>query len=124
MSASIKDSAVSFLQLAASGKADTAFEKFVAAGFRHHNPHFQSDAESLKQAMNENALSHPDKVFEVQRVIHEGSMVAVHSRIRMNRDHPGVAVVHIFRFEGERIAELWDIGQPVPEGSANQLGMF
>jgi hypothetical protein len=28
-----------------------------------------------------------------------------------------------FRFEGERIVELWD-GQPVPEESVNQNGMF
>lgn len=50
--------------------------------------------------------------------------VAVHSRVRMNRDHPGVAVVHIFRFEDDRIAELWDIGQPAPESSPNSPGMF
>jgi len=32
--------------------------------------------------------------------------------------------VHIFRFEGERIAELWDLGQPVPDGSPNEDGML
>ena len=37
---------------------------------------------------------------------------------------PGVAVVHVFRFEGDRIAEFWDIGQPVPKDSPNANGMF
>ena len=32
--------------------------------------------------------------------------------------------VNIFRFENGRIAELWDVGQPMPEESPNQYGMF
>jgi predicted SnoaL-like aldol condensation-catalyzing enzyme len=35
-----------------------------------------------------------------------------------------VALVHIFRFEGNLIAELWDIGQAAPENSPNEYGMF
>jgi hypothetical protein len=30
----------------------------------------------------------------------------------------------IFRFEKGRIVELWDLGQPVPEISPNQYGIF
>ena len=29
-----------------------------------------------------------------------------------------------FRFQGDRIVELWDLGQPVPEKSPNENGMF
>jgi len=32
--------------------------------------------------------------------------------------------VHLFRFEGDHIVELWDIGQPVPAESVNTNGMF
>jgi predicted SnoaL-like aldol condensation-catalyzing enzyme len=32
-------------------------------------------------------------------------------------------LVHIFRFDGGLIAELWDIGQPVPEDSPNERGL-
>lgn len=35
-----------------------------------------------------------------------------------------VAVVHLFRFEGNLIVEMWDIGQPVPESTPNENGMF
>ena len=35
-----------------------------------------------------------------------------------------MALVHLFRFEGDRIAELWDIGQPVLALSVNANGMF
>jgi predicted SnoaL-like aldol condensation-catalyzing enzyme len=34
------------------------------------------------------------------------------------------AVVHIVRFDGEKIAEMWDVGQAVPADSPNENGMF
>jgi predicted SnoaL-like aldol condensation-catalyzing enzyme len=44
--------------------------------------------------------------------------------VRQKPDERGVTVVHIFRFDGGKIAELWDLGQPVPETSPNENGMF
>jgi predicted SnoaL-like aldol condensation-catalyzing enzyme len=35
-----------------------------------------------------------------------------------------IAVVHLFRFEAGKIAELWDVGQAQPEQMVNQIGMF
>ena len=35
-----------------------------------------------------------------------------------------MAGMELFRFEGDRIAELWDIVQPVPAESVNAVGMF
>jgi len=119
-----KDTAISFLKLAASGKVREAYSKFVGAGFRHHNPFFESSAEALMAGMEENARQNPNKVLEVKRAIAEGEFVAVHSHVRQEPDDLGAAVVHIFRFENGRIVELWDLGQPVPEKSPNQYGMF
>ena len=122
---SYADAAVDFLRLAASGNVREAFRKYAGQSFCHHNPFFKGDAESLMGAMRTNAAKNPDKVLEVQRVIEEGSLVAVHSHVRMNPADRGAAVVHIFRFDGNnRIAELWDIGQPVPDDSPNRNGMF
>jgi predicted SnoaL-like aldol condensation-catalyzing enzyme len=44
--------------------------------------------------------------------------------VRLKPGDLGVALVHIFRFADGRIVELWDVGQPVPEESPNQYGMF
>ena len=124
MTGSNKEKAVLFLQLAAGGDVREAYAKFVGLGFRHHNPFFEGSAESLMTAMEENARQNPNKVLEVKRAIAEGDLVAVHSHVRQNPDDRGGAVVHLFRFENGRIIELWDVGQQVPEESANQDGMF
>lgn len=116
-----KQTAIEFLRRAASGDVDAAY-RLVAPDFRHHNPYFASSAEALKAGMRENAIKHPNKAFEVQRAVAEGEFVAVHSRVQMAA--MTIAVVHIFRFEAGRIAELWDIGQPQPEAMVNELGMF
>ncbi len=50
--------------------------------------------------------------------------MAVFSHVRQKAGDRGVAVVHIFRFEAGRIVELWDVGQPVPEETVNENGMF
>ena len=124
MADSNKDMAISFLKLAASGKVREAYSKFVGAGFRHHNPFFEGSTETLMKGMEENASQNPNRVFEVKRAIAESEFVAVHSHVRQKPDDLGAAVAHIFRFENGRIVELWDLGQPVPEASPNQYGMF
>jgi len=124
MTDSIKDTAISFLKLAASGNVREAYSKFVGAGFRHHNPFFEGSAEALLTGMEENARQNPSKVLEVKRAIAEGELVVVHSHVRQKPGDLGAAVVHIFRFEKGRIVELWDVGQPVPDKSPNQYGMF
>ena len=124
MADSNKNAAVSFLKMAASGKVQEAYSKFVGEGFRHHNPFFEGSAESLQAGMQANALQNPDKVLDVKRVIADGELVAVHSHVQQKPGERGAAVVHIFRFENGRILELWDLGQPLPDESPNQFGMF
>src|SRR5512147_2559012 len=124
MTISNKDAAISFLQLASSGKVREAYANFVGTEFRHHNPFFEGTAEALMIAMEQNALQNPDKVLEVKHAIAEDPFVAVHGHVRHKPDEPGAAVMHIFRFEAGRIVELWDVGQPVLEESPNRNGMF
>jgi predicted SnoaL-like aldol condensation-catalyzing enzyme len=116
--------AKSFLTLAASGKVREAYSRYVGPNFRHHNPYFRGDRESLMRAMGENATKNPDKTFEIRLTLEDKDLVATHSLVRQNPKDLGSAVVHIFRFEGDRIVELWDLGQAVPKDSPNENGMF
>jgi predicted SnoaL-like aldol condensation-catalyzing enzyme len=121
---SLKQAAVDFLQMTAAGQVEQAFERFAGPQFRHHNPYFAGDAAAIKAGMLENAARFPSMVFEVQRAIADGDLVAVHSRARMTPDGADIAIVHILRFEDGRIAEMWDIGQAQPDPMPNQYGMF
>jgi len=124
MSPSHKDAAIAFLSLVASGRVREAYQEHAGPGFRHHNPFFRGDADSLMAAMEANAAQSPGKTLDVQRAIQEGDLVAVHSWVRQKPGDLGAAVVHIFRFEGGRVVELWDVGQAVPESTPNEHGMF
>src|SRR5688500_17364355 len=114
-----KETAIEFLQNAATGKLDDAYSK-VAPNFRHHNPYFKGDAEALKAGMAEAHKKFPNTTLEVQHAWEDGDLVAVHSRVSHGPDHPDISVVHMFRVEGNRIAELWDVGMEAPQDSPNE----
>jgi predicted SnoaL-like aldol condensation-catalyzing enzyme len=118
-----RDAAVAFLNEAASGKLDDAYRR-VSAAFRHHNAYFKGDTESLKAGMTDAHKQFPNTKIDVQRAIAEGELVAVHSRVQHASDTAPIAVVHIFRFEGDQIVELWDVGMEVPKDSPNENGAF
>ena len=119
-----KQIATDFLMLASKGNSIEAFSKYVDKNFKHHNIYFKGDGESLMIAMEENAKKNPGKIFEIKRSLQDGNLVAVHSYVRQKPGDPGAAVVHIFRFEDDKIAELWDLGQPVPLETVNENGIF
>ena len=118
-----KEIATSFLQLASSGRLDEAYA-LVSSDFRHHNAYFAGDAESLKAGMAEAHKKFPNTSLAVQHVLETDDLVAVHSRVRHSPATPEIAVVHIFRFAADRIAELWDVGMEVPKDSPNKNGVF
>ena len=66
----------------------------------------------------------PDKIFNIQRVLKDGDFVAVHSHLQRNPGDPGIAVVHIFRFDNDIIVEFWDVAQFIPQDMVNENGMF
>jgi predicted SnoaL-like aldol condensation-catalyzing enzyme len=117
-----KQIAVEFLRLAAGGNPRKAFELFVAKDFKHHNVYFKGDAETLIVAIEEASKKSPNKLFEMHHVLEDGELVAIHSHVQQEK--LDVAVMHIFRFRGDKIVELWDFGQQVPEDSPNENGMF
>lgn len=119
-----KQAAVQFLQLVEKGEIERAYQQYVDMRGKHHNPYFPAGFPALKQAMIENQVQFPNKQITVKNVIGDGDLAMVHSHIVPALGAKGVAAVHIFRFEGDRIVELWDCGQPVPDDSPNQDGMF
>jgi predicted SnoaL-like aldol condensation-catalyzing enzyme len=120
-----KKAAESFLKMAGMGNVDDAYQQYVSPSFIHHNQYFKGDRQSLLTAMQEASKTSPNKSIEIKRIYEDGDTVITHSLVsRQDPKAPDIAVVHIFRFEHDRIAELWDVGQPVSKDSPNENGMF
>ena len=119
-----KQAAVQFLRLVVAGRIDEAYEKHVDLRGKHHNPYFSQGFPALKKAMIENHVQFPSQQLIVKNVLGDGDMVAVHSHIVLRPGETGVAAVHLFRFQSDRITELWDCSQPVPSDSPNKDGAF
>jgi len=120
-----KESAVSFLKMASAGRVEDAYARFIAPTFIHHNQYFNGDLESLKVAMAEAHATSPNKLIDVKQVFEDGDHVITHSLIvRGNPSDPDIAVVHIFRFDGDKVVELWDLAQILSKDSPNGNGAF
>ena len=124
MSVSLKAHAVAFLREIVAGDVKGAYDRHVGDGFRHHNAYFPGDAASLRAGMEDDERRNPGKALEVVNALEDGDRVAVHSRLRRPGAGPDFAVVHLFRFEGDRIAEMWDVAMMAPESIVNEHGLF
>ncbi|WP_347049674.1 nuclear transport factor 2 family protein [Flavobacterium olei] len=119
-----KEIAKNFLKLAAKGHSHEGFRLYVGKNFKHHNAYFKGDSETLMLAMEESARTNPNKIFKIHHILEDGNLVAVHSHLKQTPVDLGFAVVHLLKFEGDKIIELWDLGQPVPKDPINENGMF
>jgi predicted SnoaL-like aldol condensation-catalyzing enzyme len=119
-----KDLAIAFLKGICARNINEAYAIYVASGMRHHNAYFPGDAESLKKGMIDAHTKFPDTSIDVKYAIEEGDLVAVYSNVIMKPNGPSVAVVHMFRFADNKIIEMWDVGQAVPDKSPNENGLF
>lgn len=117
-----KDIAKAFLKLAGSGKVQEAYDQFVASHFIHHNQYFKGDRESLKVAMEEAHKTEPNTFIDIKNYYQDGDTVITHSHV--GKKDMDITVVHIFRFEHDKIVELWDLGQVIDKDSPNEHGAF
>lgn len=115
--------ALDFLRHVRAGRRHDA-ERLVESGARHHSPFFAAGMPALFAAVEAASAMAPDRSAEVKCAVAEGDFVVVHSHMRPAPGDLGASVVHIFRFNGDRIAEIWDVGQAVPKENVNTDGMF
>lgn len=122
-STSHKATAEAFLTLVCSD-VERAYAELTAPNFRHHNVWFPGTADALKKGMADNLRQNPQKKLTIKQSIEDGDRVAVMSHVTFTAGDPGYALVHIFRFENGRIAEMWDVAQQIPADSPNTNSAF
>jgi len=100
-----------------------AFNSFVAVAYIQHNPTIADGREAAIAAL-EPMFSRPEARFDVKRILVDGDLAAVHLHGQPSATDPGGAVVDLFRLEGGKIVEHWDVLQPLPAHAANAHPMF
>lgn len=118
-----KEIAKAFIQGVITDKVRETYELYTLPNFKHHNGFFCGDRESLLESMVKNNKVFPNKKLTIKLAIAEPPYVTLLSDVQITEDKE-VAVVHIYRFEEQKIAEMWDISQEVPQNSPNENGMF
>ena len=126
MSETNKDITVAFYKKALfEGRVEDAFRLYAGVPYRQHNPLIGDGMEGVKKFVAWVMANHPDARCEIKRVFADGDHVILHSHWHGLSDNPrGEAVVDIFRLEGGKVFEHWDVIQPIPEASANANTMF
>jgi predicted SnoaL-like aldol condensation-catalyzing enzyme len=120
----LKEIGKDFLTLCAAGNSREAFKLYAHGNFKHHNAFFKGDASSLMIAMEESSKENPNRVFDIKHILMDGDLVAYHSYLKQTQSDAGLAVVHILKFSDNKIIEMWDMHQPIPENMVNENGMF
>lgn len=115
---------LAFQERVLNGKDADVAAQYVAEHYVQHNPRVPDGLAALQRFVRELRQSSPDASSSVKRVVAEGDLVVLHSHLKRNKDDRGMALVDIFRVENGKLAEHWDVMQPVPETAANANGMF
>ena len=99
-----------------------AFDRYVSADYVQHNPGLPDGRDAARDAL---AVKFAEPAFsiDVVRMLVDGDLCALHLRPRRDGE-PVAAIVDIYRADGDRIVEHWDVIQPWPSTAANDHPMF
>lgn len=97
----------------------SAVERLYSDDYIQHNPDIPQGRDALQGLVE--TLS-PSVYYEPGLIIAEGDFVAIHGRIRGWADEPQV-VVDIFRVEGGKLVEHWDVLQNEVPATAGVAGL-
>jgi predicted SnoaL-like aldol condensation-catalyzing enzyme len=111
-----------FYQQLFGDKDISSIDRYVADDYIQHNPGLKDGKEALKEGAAQWFKGAPKEKIDIQHISAEGNLVYIHTKA--NRGTKVVSVLDIFKVEGGKILEHWDIIQDVPEKSANSHPMF
>jgi predicted SnoaL-like aldol condensation-catalyzing enzyme len=102
----------------------SALDTYWSAGYHQHNPGIADGVAGARDGLGAYFGAFPELTVSRKRVVAEGDLVAVHSHYVNAPGERGQAVVDLFRVQGGKIVEHWDVLQDVPATSANDNTMF
>jgi predicted SnoaL-like aldol condensation-catalyzing enzyme len=101
----------------------SALDRYFREDYIQHNPTVPTGREALRQVLLSLGFDKaPKSSVDFVRVAAEGDLVWLHTRAMWAGAES--VIVDIFRVEDGKIAEHWDVIQPIPAKSANTNGMY
>jgi predicted SnoaL-like aldol condensation-catalyzing enzyme len=97
---------------------------FLGDRFIQHRSDAPDGREGLREFMQRRHAKYPQSRTEVKRVFVDGDFVILHVHVVREPGSRGSNHIDIFRLEGDRVMEHWDVDEPIPAESANPNGVF
>lgn len=99
-------------------------DRYISPAYVQHSSLAPPGRDALKRFLDTIRQQSPDAETAIKRAFVDGDHVICHVHVKRHRDDPGLAVVDIFRVEGDYIVEHWDVLMEVPANPVNPLSMF
>src|SRR3954452_22215158 len=119
-----KKSVAAFYDAVLNQKDFNAAAKYLGSRYTQHNPGAADGPDGLKGYIAFLKDKFPNNRSEIKRIFADGDFVIVHDHAVREAGTRGVSIVNIYKLEGGKVIEHWDVIQPVPEQAANNNGMF
>lgn len=87
--------------------------KFVREDYKQHNPGVEQGRKGLMDGFRQKFIDEPTFRLEIKMIISEGDMAAVYLKNVDPEGNTKARVVDIYRIEDGKLAEHWDVLQPV-----------
>ncbi|MBR0751706.1 ester cyclase [Bradyrhizobium jicamae] len=97
---------------------------YLGPHFIQHNPRSKDGVEGFRALFQDLKTQFPGVRADVKRAFSDGDFVVLHVHAKLQPEDLGLAIVDMFRLEGGKIVEHWDVRQAIPETAANANGMF
>lgn len=99
-------------------------DRYLSPRYVQHSSLAPPGLQALKDFLDMVRQRSPDATQTIKRAFVDGDHVIVHVHVVRFPGDPGLAVVDIFRVEGDAIVEHWDVLQEVPAKPVNPNPMF
>ena len=97
---------------------------YIGDPYIQHNTIVDNGLDGVIVFVKELRRKYPEMTFEFKRVLVDGDHVLLHSHVITKPGQRGVSVFDLFRLEGDKLAEHWDVIQNIPEKTASGNSMF
>jgi predicted SnoaL-like aldol condensation-catalyzing enzyme len=122
-----RDIVLAFYEAGLNEKDAEKAARFLGDTYIQHNPMVTDGPEAFLRFVRFRRERFQRSRNEVKMVIAEGDLVALHVHSVLVPGTPGRHIVDIFRVEGDKVVEHWDVIQDIPEllfPPINNNGLF